>query len=88
MTRSLKTDLNEIGCGAVDWIQLGHGRVQWQSDVKMEMILWAPYKAWDFLISWATTGFSRTTQTHEISKKIWIVSKLPSILTPLCSSQE
>jgi hypothetical protein len=42
MTRKLKPDLKEIGRQVVDWIQLGHGRFQRQSDVKMEITVQAP----------------------------------------------
>jgi len=42
---NIKMDLQKVGCGGVDWIELAQDRDRWQSLVKLVMNLWFP-KMW------------------------------------------
>ena len=35
-------DLQEVGCGGVDWIELASDRDRWQAIVTAAMNLWVP----------------------------------------------
>ena len=37
-----KTDLQEVGCEVIDWIDLAQGRHRWRTLVKAVMNLWIP----------------------------------------------
>jgi hypothetical protein len=37
-----KMDLQEVGCGGVDWIKLAQVRDRWQGLVTLVMNLWVP----------------------------------------------
>jgi len=50
----------------VDWIHLGQDRVQWQVLVDTVITLQVPWKAENFLISWAIVSFSRRTLHSEL----------------------
>jgi ribosome biogenesis protein Nip4 len=39
---NIKMDLQEVGCGSMDWIELAQGRDRWQALVSAVMNLWAP----------------------------------------------
>ena len=39
---SIKMDLQEVGCGSMDWIELGQGRDRWQALVSVVMNLQVP----------------------------------------------
>jgi hypothetical protein len=39
---NIKTDLQEVGCGCVDWIGLAQDRDGWQALVSAVMNLWVP----------------------------------------------
>ena len=42
-------DLQEVGCGYVDWIGLAQDRDRWRTLVSAVMNLWAPQKCGEFL---------------------------------------
>jgi hypothetical protein len=48
---NIKMDLQEVGCGGVDWIELAQGRERWQTLVTAVMNLRVPLNAGNFLTS-------------------------------------
>jgi len=44
-------DLQEVGCGGVDWIELAQDRERWPALVNVVMSLLVPYNAENFLSS-------------------------------------
>jgi hypothetical protein len=42
---NIKMDLQEVGCGDMDWIYLGHDRVWWRALVNVVMNLRVPSNA-------------------------------------------
>jgi hypothetical protein len=58
-------DLQEVGCGGMDWIDLAHDRDRWQAIVNAVMNLQITQNAGKFLTSQELASFSRTTLPME-----------------------
>ena len=68
----IRMDLQEVGCGYMDWIGLAQDRDRWQTPVSAVMNLRVPWNAGNFLTSCKPVSFSRRTLHHGVSKKEWV----------------
>jgi len=57
-------DLQDVGCGGMNWIELAQGRDRWRGLVNLRV----PYNAGNFLTSCGSVDFSRKTVLHGVSK--------------------
>ena len=63
-------DLQEVGCGYMDWIGLTQDRDRWRTLVSAVMNLPVPRNAGNFLTSCKPVSFSRRTLHHEYTQVI------------------
>ena len=65
---NIRMDLQEVGCGYVDWIGLAQDRDRWRTLVSAVMNLGVPWNAGNFLTSCKPVSFSRRTLHNGVSK--------------------
>ena len=66
---NIRMDLQEVGCGYIDWIGLGQDRDRWRTLVNAVMNLRVPCNAGNFLTSFRLVSCSRRTLHHGVSKE-------------------
>ena len=67
-----RVDLQEVGCGYMDWIGLAQDRNRWRTFVSAVMNLRVPWNAGNFLTSCKPVSFSRRTLHHGVSKYVYV----------------
>ena len=65
---NIRMDLQDVGCGYMDWIGLAQDRDRWQKLVSAVMNLWDPRNAGNFLTSCKPVSFSRRTLLYGVIK--------------------
>jgi len=78
---NIRMDLQEVGCGYMDWIGMAQDRDRWLTLVSAVMNLRVPWNAGNFLTSCKPVSCSRRTLHHGVSKHIHQVSVCPHVTT-------
>ena len=66
---NIRMDLQEVGCGYMDWIGLAQDRDRWRTLVSVVMNLQVPWNAGNFLTSCKPDSCSRRTLHRGVSKE-------------------
>jgi hypothetical protein len=67
---NIQIDLQEVGCGGMDWLKLAQDRDSWRALLHAVMSLRIPQNAGNFLISCKPVSFSRRTLLHGVRKPV------------------
>ena len=70
---NVRMDLQEVGCGYMDWIGLAQDRDRWRTLASAVMNLWVPWNVENFLTSCKPVSFSRRTLHHGVSKYVHLL---------------
>ena len=65
---NIRMDLQEMGCGYMDWIGLAQDTDRWRTIVSAVMNFRVPCNAGNFLTSCKPVSFSRRALYHGVSK--------------------
>ena len=73
---NIRTDIQEVGCGYMDWIGLAQDRDRWRTLVSAVMNLRVPWNAGNSLTSCKPVSFSRRSLHHGVSNPCTGLDKL------------
>jgi hypothetical protein len=65
---NIRMDLQEVGCGYIEWIGLAQDRDRWRTLVSAVMNFRVPRNAGNFFTSCKPVSFSRRTLHHGVSE--------------------
>jgi hypothetical protein len=65
---NIRMDLQEVGCGGMEWIGLVQERDRWREIMNAVMNLQVQQNAGNFMTSYKLVSFSRRTVLHGVNK--------------------
>ena len=74
MEDNIKINLQEVGYGSMEWIELARDRDRWRALVTAVMNLLVPWNVGNFLTSREPVSFSRRNLLHGVSE--WVIEWL------------